>query len=78
MFSRIAVYLTLEKTIDADAARRLTGVTHMMNCIGARQRWSKSHSIRSTVLAHIHRNSGYKESVDTTADLEAHNIKKSK
>lgn len=77
-FSRIAVDLTLEQTINADAARRLTGVTYMTNSIGARQKWCKSHSIRSTILTHTYDDAGYKKSTDITSDLEPHNINKNR
>lgn len=37
-FSRIPVDLTLEQTVNADAARKLTGISHFTNSISARQR----------------------------------------
>jgi len=46
-FSRQPIDLTLEQTINADAVNRLTGISHITNSISARQRWCKSHSIRT-------------------------------
>lgn len=75
-FSRTPVDLTLEQTINADASRRLTGITHFTNSISARQRWSKSHSIRSTVVSHTYDITGLKKAQDITGDLEKHQIQK--
>uniref|UniRef100_A0A2H1WQX5 SFRICE_024036 n=1 Tax=Spodoptera frugiperda TaxID=7108 RepID=A0A2H1WQX5_SPOFR len=52
-FSRIPVDLTLEQTINADAARRLSGIAHFTNSIAARQRWTKTHSIRAALISHV-------------------------
>lgn len=53
-FSRMPVDLMLEHTINADALRLLTGITHFTTSISAHQRWSKSHTIQSTVVSHIY------------------------
>lgn len=37
-FSRIPVDLTLEQTINGEAARRLIGIVHLTNSLSARQR----------------------------------------
>jgi hypothetical protein len=52
-FSRQPIDYTLETTINADAVNKLTGISHMTNSISARQPWCKSHSIRSTITAHV-------------------------
>lgn len=52
-YSRQPVDLTLEQTINADAANKLSGVSHMTNSISARQRWCKSHTLRSTIISHM-------------------------
>lgn len=75
-FSKIPVDLTLEQTINADAARRLTGVTHFTNSISARQRWSRSHSIRSKIISHVLNETGLKKAQDVSSDLEKHQINK--
>lgn len=76
-FSRIPIDLTLEQTINADAASRLTGVLHFTNSISARQRWCKSHSMRSTVISHVIEKAGLKMNQDVTANLEKNRIKQS-
>lgn len=75
-FSRQPIDLTLEQTINADAGRRLTGVIHFTNSIFARQRWSKSHQIRSTVISHTYEATGLRKRQDVTADLKNYNIKR--
>lgn len=76
-FSRQPIDLTLEQTINADAANKLTGVSHMTNSISARQRWCKSHSLRSTIIAHVMEETGMRKRQDVTTDLQKNRIKKS-
>ncbi|KYN19746.1 hypothetical protein ALC57_07899 [Trachymyrmex cornetzi] len=76
-FSRQPIDLTLEQTINGDAARRLTGIMHFTNSISARQRWSRSHGIRATVISHVLDEIGSSRKQDTTADLHKNRIKKS-
>lgn len=52
-FSRQPVDLTLEQTINADAARKLTEIIHLTDSISARQRWARSHDIRSSIISHV-------------------------
>ena len=46
-FSRLPVGLTLDQTISADAASRLTGVTSATNSYSARLRWMITESTHS-------------------------------
>jgi hypothetical protein len=73
-FSRQPIDYTLETTINADAANKLTGISHMTNSISARRRWCKSHSIRSTITAHVMEETGLRSVQDITADLERSRI----
>lgn len=50
-FCRSPVDLTLEQTVNADAANRLTGITAFTNNLNARQRWSETHSVRTAVIS---------------------------
>lgn len=50
-FSRQPIDLVLDQTINADAARRLTGVIHFTNSISARQRWARNYDARSTIIS---------------------------
>ena len=45
-FSRLPVDLTLEPTINADAASQRTGIGAIKNSISDRQRWAESHYIK--------------------------------
>lgn len=76
-FSGQPIDLTLEQTINADAAIKLTGILHFTNSIAARQRWCKSHSIRSAITSNILQQTGLRKNQDITADLEKNRIQKS-
>lgn len=52
-FCRSAVDLTLEQTINADAANKLKGITAFTNSLFARQRWSETHSVRTAIITHL-------------------------
>ena len=52
-FSKSAVDLTLEQTINANAASQKTGINAFTNSISARQRWAHSHSLSVAVLSHL-------------------------
>lgn len=69
--------MTLEQTINADAAGRLTGIVHLTDSISARQRWARSHDIRSTIITHVLEEIGIGKNQDISAELQLSNIKKS-
>ncbi|CAG5085062.1 Protein of unknown function [Cotesia congregata] len=75
-FSRHPIDLTLEQTINAEAVKRLVGIINFTNSISARQRWCKSHEIRSSVISHTYEVTGLQKRQDVTNDLEKHNIKR--
>ena len=77
-FSRIPVDLTLEQTINANAASSMTGVTHFSNSISARQRWALSHSIRTKVLDHLFEEIQLSCKEDTVGELAPSRIQKDK
>lgn len=52
-FCRTPVDITLEQTINACAANKLTGVVSFTNSIYARQRWSETHVIRTAIIANL-------------------------
>lgn len=74
-FSRQPIDLTLEQTFNADAAKRLTGITHFTNSISARQRWARSHGIRSTIISYIYEDTGLIKPQDVSAELQENKIK---
>ena len=52
-FSKAPVDLTLEQTVNANAASQKTGISAFTNSISARHRWAKSHSMSVTLLSHL-------------------------
>ncbi|GFV00209.1 hypothetical protein TNCV_3322601 [Trichonephila clavipes] len=73
--SRVPIDLTLEQTINAEAARRLSGIAHFTNSLAARQRWTKSHSIRAAIISHVLDVYGLKQLQDVSADFQPNRIK---
>ncbi|XP_036339749.1 uncharacterized protein LOC118749071 [Rhagoletis pomonella] len=67
----------MEQTINADAARKLTGIIHLTDSISACQRWARSHDIRSTVITHVMEEVGLGTTQDISAELQPSSIKKS-
>lgn len=65
----------MEQTINADAANKLTGIINLTNSASARQRWCKSHSLRTTIISHVLDEVGLKCRQDITADLQPERIK---
>ncbi|GFY39016.1 uncharacterized protein TNIN_31961 [Trichonephila inaurata madagascariensis] len=61
--------------MNAEAARRLSGIAHFTNFIAARQHWTKSHSIRAAIISHVLDVCGLKQLQDVFADLEPNRIK---
>ncbi|GFX24620.1 uncharacterized protein TNCV_3344001 [Trichonephila clavipes] len=74
-FLRIPIDLTLEQTINAEAARCLSGIAHFTNSLVARQRWTKNHSIRAAIISHVLDVCGLKQLQDVSADLQPNRIK---
>lgn len=52
-FCRSPVDLTLEQTINANAANKLKGISAFTNSIYARQRWVETHAARKAIITHI-------------------------
>ncbi|GFT65290.1 uncharacterized protein TNCV_1559391 [Trichonephila clavipes] len=74
-FSSIPIDLTLDQTINAEAARCLSGIAHFTNSLAARQRWTKSHSIRAIIISHVLDVCVLKQLQDVPADLQPNRIK---
>lgn len=49
-FARNAVDLTLEQTINANAANKLTGISAFTNSISTRNKWAETHSTRMAII----------------------------
>ncbi|GFU73818.1 uncharacterized protein TNCV_554461 [Trichonephila clavipes] len=74
-FSSIPIDLTLDTTINAEAARCLSGIAHFTNSLAVRQRWTKSHSIRAITISQVLDVCGLKQLQDVSADLQPNRIK---
>ena len=74
-FSRLPIDLTLEQTINADAASQRHGITALTNSISARHRWAQSHYLRTTVISTVHEDLGMMSKEDITQDLKNCQIK---
>jgi hypothetical protein len=76
LFSGSPIDLTLEQTINADAANQRTGIASLTNSISARQRWAESHFLRSSVISHIFRELNMSKKEDITESLKPHRVRK--
>lgn len=75
-FSRIAADLTLEQSLNADAASRQTGITSFMTSESARRRWLITRSARSAIIGTILEKTGLKSPDEGIKDLKDHRIRK--
>ena len=74
-FSRTAVDMTLEQTVNADAASRLTGIPVFGTLDSARRRWMITRSARSAIIGCLLTKAGLKKTEDITKDLKPYRIK---
>ena len=74
-FSGSPIDLTLEQTINADAASQRTGISALTNSISARQRWAESHYLRTMLLTVTFEQLGMTRKEDISAHLKPHQIK---
>ena len=74
-FSRSPIDLTLEQTVNADAANQRTGIGAFTNSIFGKQRWSDSHYISMTIITHLLEDLGLTQK-DVTQDLKVSRISK--
>ena len=74
--SRSAVDLTLEQTINADAASRHTGIVAFNNSDSARQRWMLTRSARSAIVGKLRAKAVLKSPDDVTKSLKPYRFKK--
>ena len=52
-FSRTAVDMTLEQTVNADAASRLTGIRSFIQSESSRKRWMVTRAVRSLIVGNL-------------------------
>ncbi|MCG7875152.1 MAG: hypothetical protein N0C90_02335 [Candidatus Thiodiazotropha endolucinida] len=75
-FSRSPVDLTLEQTVNADAASRLTGITSFSRSVSARRRWMVTRSVRSELVGHLMDKSGLKPKAAVVQELKPSRIQR--
>jgi len=73
-FTRTPIDLTLEQTINADAASQMTGISAFTQNFNARRRWMITHSMRSAILGHLFDMAGLRKPEDSTQELTNHRI----
>ena len=74
-FSRNPVDMTLEQTVNADAASRLTGISAFSQSFSARQKWMVTKTVRSAVVGDLLEKSGVTKINDTSQELKPYRIK---
>ena len=67
-FSRIPIDLTVEQT-NADAASQRIGISYITDSISARQRWTDSHFLRTSIISNLYEEFGLTNKEDITIDL---------
>ena len=75
-FSRLPIDLTLEQTVNADAASQKTGISYFTNSISARQQWADSHFVRMEVLSEVLNKLNMTTKEDVSQDLKPNRIMK--
>ena len=75
-FSRTPADLTLEQTVNADQASRLTGITSFTTLATCRRRWLITRSARSAIIGALLVKAGLIASDDGLKDLKAYRIRK--
>ena len=75
-FSRCAADLTLEQTINKDAASRHTGISAFTQCVKARKRWTITRSMRGAVVACLLDMAAITTKDEVTQELKPYRIKR--
>ena len=68
-FSRIPKDLTIEQTINDDAASQRIGISYITDSISAWQRWADSHFLRTSIISNLYEEFGLTNKEDITKDL---------
>ena len=75
-FSSTAIGLTLEQTINAEAASQHLGVLSITNSISARQCWAESHYLRTSIVSTLLEHLGMTKKDDVSQHTKPNSIKK--
>ena len=73
-FSGNPINLRLEQTVIAYAASKRTGIASMTNSISARQGWTESHFLRTTIILHLNEDLSLTKKGDISESLQVSNI----
>lgn len=73
-FSRTQVDITLEQTVNADAASRLTGITAFNPSDSARQKWMITRAVRSRIVGSLLAKAGLKSHEDVSKALKPYRV----
>jgi len=75
-FSRSAVDLTLEQTVNKDAASRHGGIAAFTQNVNARKRWTVTRSVRGAIVTTLLESAGLVPNEDTAQELKLSRIQK--
>ena len=75
-FSASPIDITLEQTINADAASQKTGITSLTYSVGARQIWAWGHFLHTKIISYVFDKVGMSKKEDVAQDLRPNQIKK--
>jgi hypothetical protein len=75
-FARNPVDMTLEQTINADAASRLTGISAFQQSIAAKNKWTITRSARSAVVGELLAKAGIQHTEDLHKELKKSRIER--
>ena len=75
-FSSTAIDLTLEQTVNAEAASQHLEVLSITNSISARQRWAESHYLRTSIVSTMLEHLGMTKKDDVSQHIKPNRIKK--
>ena len=75
-FSRIPVDLSLEQTINADAASQQKGIGYLRDSIAVHKKWAESHFLRMSIISDIYLEYALTGREDITNDLRHYKIQK--
>ena len=70
-----SINLTLEQTINADAANKEKGIISITNLISTSQHWAESHFLRMALLTHMFNNLEMNKKEDVSRDLKPYKFK---
>ena len=77
-FSRIPIDITLQQTINADAVSKASGIVNLTNSFARREKWSVTHSLRTSTISKLMDFLNLRSQDDITKDLKKASIAKSK